>query len=97
MKVQTFDELLPLYVRARQKIRNQRNELRALNKSIKWEQANRSLAYNDIERFRRLWDDERKRKMPPPAKKEDSKIMVAFILAMLFVGIVGGFLLGRHF
>src|SRR4051812_4590733 len=92
MKVQTFDELLPLYVRARQKLRNQRNELQALNKAIKWEQLNRVVLYNDIERFRRLWDDERKRKMPraPIVEKRS-------ILPPLLVGLVFGFILGQLF
>jgi hypothetical protein len=92
MKVSTFDELLPLYVRARQKLRNQRNELQALNKVIKWEQLNRVVLYNDIERFRRLWDDERKRKMPraPIVEKRS-------ILPPLLVGLVFGFILGQLF
>jgi hypothetical protein len=92
MKVSTFDELLPLYVRARQKLRNQRNELQALNKAIKWEQLNRVVMYNDIERFRRLWDDERKRKMPraPIVEKRS-------ILPPLLVGLVFGFILGQLF
>jgi hypothetical protein len=92
MKVQTFEELLPLYVRARQKLRNQRNELQALNKAIKWEQLNRVVMYNDIERYRRLWDDERKRKMPraPIVEKRS-------ILPPLLVGLVFGFILGQLF
>jgi hypothetical protein len=92
MKVHTFDELLPLYVRARQKLRNQRNELRALNKSIKLDQLNRVVLYNDIQRFQRLWDDERKRKMPraPIVEKRS-------ILPPLLVGLVFGFILGQLF
>jgi hypothetical protein len=92
MKVSTFEELLPLYVRARQKIRNQRNELRALNKTIKWEQLNRVVLYNDIQRFQRLWDDERKRKMPPAVKVEKRSI-----LPPLLIGLVFGFILGELF
>lgn len=87
MRVNTFDELLPLYVRARQKIRNQRNELRALNKTIKWEHAQQRLRYIEIERIRRLWDEERKRKMPP------AQIQKSSIFLPLVIGIVLGFIL----
>lgn len=92
MRVNTFDELLPLYVKARQKIRNQRNELRSLNKTIKWEHANRRLIYNDVERFRRLWDDERKRKMPPAAEVEKRSIFPP-----LLIGLGIGIILGHMF
>lgn len=107
MKVYTFEELLPLYVKARQKIRNQRNELRSLNKTIKWEQVNRRLTQNEVERFRLLWDDERKRKMPPVSAPRGTlwysmggnttKVQKQSIFLPLLIGLTIGLILGQLF
>lgn len=92
MRVDTFEELLPRYVRARQKIRNQRNELRALNKRIMFEQVDRGRLYNEIDRFRRMWDEERKRKLIPVEQKRGFPWLTATIVVLL---IIISFELGR--
>lgn len=93
MKDFTLEELIPLYARARQKVRNQRNELRALNKSINLEHLHRRVLHNEVERFRRLWDDERKRKMSVPVKAQTSWVSLPFLIVFFILG----FILGRVF